>query len=214
MSRAPFTIFKYKYTDPKTGKCGYKLAARYVNGDGLLIKTKTLQSLTTKKAILEAQKIMESGIGLLNENPLVIDILTEHWKADSAYAKKKARKGKKLSEMYIYTNALTVKKHLTKPLEGIHVSKLTIGFMEQLIDRLEREGNSLDTINRVLDSIQIPLRVWAKENKTPYPLEYFDGYSEVRAKEHGTLSIEEIQSIIALENESPRVKLAVLLGTL
>ena len=221
MAHSEFTIFKKKCIEKKvnqkTGEVkeesGFKYCARFLDENGQIVKTKTLEAKKPKGAIEEAKDLLaEGGLGILTEDPYVMNILTDFWREGSAYALAKKRKGEALSKNYTYINAHVVKKHLTKPLAGVKVSKLSVSFMDKLVEKLESEGKSPRTINGILSCLQIPLRNWSRKHSIPYPLEYFDGHSKEHPKERGTLSIEDIQKIIALQGISPRVKLGILLG--
>jgi integrase len=210
-----FTIFKLKCSNPKTKKPDFKFCARFLDENGQIVKTKTLLARKLQDATIEAQKMLEKGgLGILGEDPLIMDIISSFWKEDSHYALAKTRKGEPLSKDYIYINGCIAKKHLAKKLEGLRVSKITVAFMERVVEKFEKEGKNPRTINGALNCLQIPLRKWSREHGIPYPLEYFDGHCKEHPKERGTLSIEEIQKIIDLQDESPRIKLACLLGSM
>jgi hypothetical protein len=169
-----FTIFKLKCSNPKTKKPDFKFCARFLDENGQIVKTKTLLARKLQDATIEAQKMLEKGgLGILGEDPLIMDIISSFWKEDSHYALAKTRKGEPLSKDYIYINGCIAKKHLAKKLEGLRVSKITVAFMERVVEKFEKEGKNPRTINGALNCLQIPLRKWSREHGIPYPLEYF-----------------------------------------
>ena len=215
MAKAKFTIYKRKYADATNGKPKIKFAARFFDSNGKLAKTIVLKARTIKDAALEAEAMLEAGgLGIIVEDPFVLDILHDFWREDSTYSLNKKRKGMPLSKNYIYINSKLIGKHWENMLKGVHVSQLSVDFMEKIVEKFEKEGKSGRTINAALQSLQVPLRNWTRKHAVPYPLEYFDGHCSEHTKKRGTLSQTEIKLIIGLQNESPRLKAAVLLGAL
>ncbi|MFZ2635679.1 MAG: hypothetical protein WBH97_08795 [Rectinemataceae bacterium] len=104
MSYSEFTIFKKKCieksTNKKTGEVkdvpSFKYCARFLNENGDIVKTKTLEAKKPKEATLEAQQLLkDGGLGILTENPYVMNILTDFWREGSSYALKKKRRGER-----------------------------------------------------------------------------------------------------------------------
>jgi integrase len=217
MAREPIYVYSAKYTSPKTGKTVTKFYARFYSEDGIALKTKTLKATTAGKAGIEAKTLYETdGLARLGEDPLVLDYLLDCYTYDSEYVRRRSKREKgPLSHDYISISALIIKKHLTKPLKGIRMSKINIRLMEKIVDDMAKQGTSPKTINSVMTAFKIPFRDYCRKHNIPNPIinaKLVD--KSKKPKERGILSIEEMDKLIALEGCSPRVKAAVLLGGL
>jgi len=213
MEHSPFSVFKRTFLNNRTGKKTHKFCARYFDGDGRLIKTVTLKATTRPKALLEAGKLKDRGMATRDSATLVLEYLLDFWRVDSDYAKMKALRGHPLSLRYVEMSAAAIRNHLSAPLRGMKFGQLTIDRVERAILGLASAGTSPRTINYTIQALRVAVTDYARRNRIPDPLEYLTKVAE-HPRERGTLSLEEIERIVALESESPRVKAAVLLGAL
>jgi integrase len=213
MARAPFSIFKRQSKDRQTGKAVLRYCARFFDEEGAVVRTKTLEATSATKATLEAKALLDKGEGIASADPFALDFLRAFWKADSDYARMKALRGRGLSIRYIEINALIVNKHLAEPLKGIRFHSLTVPRMEKIVLGLSDAGMNPRTINAIISAIRIPVTDYSRRHRIPDPLMYLQRAAE-RPRERGTLSLEEVAKIIALDDESPRVQTALLLGAL
>jgi hypothetical protein len=213
VARAPFSIFKRSSRDRVTGKPVLRYVARFIDEDGKIVKTKTLEATNPTKAALEAKSLLDKGDGAKTSNPLVLDFLADFWKADSDYGKMKALRGRPLSLKYTEINGLIVGKHLGEPLKGVRLQSLNVTRLERIVLDMAAKGTNPRTINTVIQALRVPVSDYARKHRMPDPLMYLGKVAE-RPKVRGTLSIDEISKIVELRDESPRVRLAFLLGAL
>jgi integrase len=213
MARAPFSIFKRNSRDRVTGKVVVRYVARFFDEDGNVVKTKTLEATSATKATLEAKGLLDKGEGIAKADPFVLDFLADFWKNDSDYAKMKALRGRPLSIRYIEISASIVRKHLGEPLKGIRLHSLSVSRMERIVLDLSAAGVNPRTINCLIQSVRVPVTDFSRRHRVPDPLQYLGRIAE-RPRERGTLSIDEIAKIVALRDESPRLRCVVLLGAL
>ena len=213
MARAPFSVFRRNSRDRVTGKPVLRYVARFFDEDGNIVKTKTLEATSATKATLEAKKLLDTGEGAVQADPLVLDFLAAFWKVDSDYSKMKALRGRALSLKYVEINRMIVAKHLGEPLKGIRLHSLSVPRMERIILDLSAQGVGPRSINTVLQALRVPVSDYARKHRVPDPLQYLGKVAEA-PKERGTLSIDEIAKIVELRGESPRLRCAVLLGAL
>jgi integrase len=195
-----------------TGKAIVRFVARFYDDDGAVVRTQTLEAKNKTAAVLEAKRLVDKG-GISSSDPLILDFLADFWKIDSDYAKMKALRGRPLSVRYIEINASSIKKHLSKPLKGVHFRELTVPRMEKIVLSFAASGINPRTINFLIQAIRVPVSDWARRHRVADPLQYLQRVAE-HPRERGTLSLDEIAKITVLESESPRVKAAVLLGAL
>lgn len=210
--RASFSVYKRPSHDRATGREVIRFCARFYDADHVLIKTTTLKSTNKVAAVLEAKALVDKGQGGTLD-PLALDFLLDFWKPDSDYAKMKALRGKPLSLHYIEINHSVVKKHLTVPLKGVRLHGLTVDRMEKIVLDFAAKNMNPRSINFVIQTVHVPVADWARRHRVSDPLQYL-GRAAEKPRERGTLNIEEIARIAALEGESPRVKAACLLGAL
>jgi integrase len=213
MGQSPFSVFKRTNLNARTGKKTYKLCARFFDEDGRLTRTVTLKATTRPKAMIEAGKLHVSGANTKKADTLVLDYLLDFWRVDSDYAKMKTLRGHPLSLRYIEISAAAIRNHLSGPLRGIKLGQLSVDKMERAILELASAGTSPRTINYTIQAVRVAATDYARRNRMPDPLEYLTKLAE-HPRERGTLSLEEIERIVVLDGESPRVKAAVLLGAL
>jgi hypothetical protein len=146
MGRKQYSVYKRKAK--KGGKTVTQYVARYFDGGGRIVKTKLLQAHNMGDGVLEAEKLMKESIGLLGDDPLVLDFLADHWRVDSKYATMKEKRGKKLSTDYILTVSSAIHKNLKGPLEGIRLHELDVPFLENLVVKLSEAGATNVSINQ------------------------------------------------------------------
>jgi integrase len=211
--RTPFSVFKRPSRDRATGKEVIRFVARFYGDEGAIVKTRTLEATSKTAAVLEAKHLLDKGEGIPSADPLVLDFLADFWKINSDYAKMKTLRGRPLSLRYIEINASTIKKHLSAPLKGVRFHELTVPRMEKIVLSFAASGMNPRTINFLIQGIRVPVSDWARRHRVPDPLQYLQRAAE-HPRERGTLSLDEVAKIVALTNESPRVKAAVLLGAL
>jgi len=213
MARPPFSVFKRPSKDRTTGKPVVRYVARFFDEDGIIVRTKTLEATSQTKAALEAKALLDKGEGRSSADPLVLDFLKEFWKVDSDYAKMKALRGSPLSLNYVEINQMIVGKHWGAALKGVRLHSLNVSRMERIVLDMSAKGASPRTINAALSALRIPVSDYARKHRMPDPLQYLAKMAE-KPRERGTLSLDEVAKIVALTDESPRNRLAVLLGAL
>lgn len=211
--RTPFSVFRRPSHDRATGKEVLRFVARFYDDDRAVIKTKTLEATNKIAAVLEAKRLLDKGEGLPTSDPFALDFLLDFWKIDSDYAKMKALRGRPLSLHYIEINASVIRKHLSRPLKGVRLHGLTVVRMEKIVLKFATDGMNPRSINFLIQSVRVPVSDWARRHRVPDPLQYLGRVAE-KPRERGTLDLDEVAKIAALESESPRVKAAVLLGAL
>jgi Site-specific recombinase XerD len=211
--RAPFSVFKRPSRDRSTGKEVVRFVARFYDDEGAIVKTRTLDATNKTAAVLEAKRLLDKGEGISSSDPLALDFLLDFWKSDSDYAKMKALRGRPLSLHYVEINASVIRKHLSEPLKGVRFHELTVVRMEKIVLKFAAAGMNPRSINFLIQAVRVPVTDWARRHRVGDPLQYLQRVAE-RPRERGTLSLDEVAKIAALEGESPRVKAAVLLGAL
>ncbi|HUX37858.1 MAG TPA: site-specific integrase [Rectinemataceae bacterium] len=151
--------------------------------------------------------------GTATADPYVVDYLQQFWSPDSDYALTKKRNGKPLSIGYIRISAYLVGKHLAEPLKTTRLSSLGVPQIEKILNAMAERGSSGRTQNAVIAALRVPVTHWARQHRAADPLEYLSKSADT-PRARGTLSLDEIRKIIAIDDESPRVVAAVLLGAL
>jgi len=212
MARSPFSIFRRPSKDRATGKPVVRYCARFLDEDGNVVKTKTLESTSAGKAHIEAKILLDAGEGRIDANPLVLDFLADFWRPGSDYASEKARTGHPLSILYVEISACIIRKHLGA-LSGVRLRSLNESKMVKIIKELSAGGTSPRTINALIQAVRVPVTHWSRQHRIPDPLMYLQKSKET-PKLRGTLTVDEISRIAALTGESPRIRCAVLLGGL
>jgi len=188
--------------------------ARFFDKDGKIIRTSTIPKAKSRTAAArEAEKLLNEGVIANAANPDALDYLLKFWTRKSDYVQGRALRGVVLSESYLEINRLIVNKHLGPKIKGKKLLDIDADFMEGLILVLSKEGASPRTINGVLNAVRVPMKYFCKRKRIADPLGIIVALTEY-PKERGVLSIEELQKIIALEGESPRVIAGILLAAL
>lgn len=211
--RAPFSVFKRPSRDRATGKEVVRFVARYFDEEGTVVRTRTLQATNKTAAVLEAKRLLDKGEGIASADPLALDFLLAFWRSDSTYARMKALQGHPLSKGYVSNNAAVISKHLAGPLKGVRLRQLSTSRMERVVLDLSDSGVNPRTLNYLLQAVRVPITDYSRKHRIPDPLQYLPRAAE-HPRERGTLSLDEVAKIAALEGESPRVRAAVLLGAL
>lgn len=214
MARTPFSVFNRPGMDGKN-----RFYARFLDPDtGAVLKTVALYDKGAPvrgkaKAIQEAARMHDEGIGSVQENPRILEYCLSAWTPDSEYVKSRVRRGVSISAAYIYQNAKLLKKHLGQALKGVRLQDLTAGRVERILMDLADQGVNPRTINTTLQALRVPIRHFCKMNRIPDPLQYVQPLKEA-PKARGALSFEEVRALIALEDVSPRTRAAFLLAAL
>ena len=209
----PFSLFKRRSKDRKSGKIVTRICVRFRDEEGNVLKSATLKATTMSGAALEAKKLQDEGKGAVGANPLVLDFLKSFWSLDSDYMKLRERQGRGISTQYVKICGLIIAKHLGGRLKGVRLQSLTIQKMEKIILEMGDEGIGPRTINTVIQALHVPVANWARQNRMPDPLQYLPKMKE-SPRERGTLSLDEIKAVIAIPDENPRVIAGILLGAL
>ena len=206
--RAPFCII-----EQKTG-AGRVYVARFFNAEGRVVRSKSFPKARSRtQAARLADALLREGVIAHTANPNALEYLKDFWTETSDYVKGRALRGIELSEAYLKINCYIIGKHIQPAIKGKRLLSLDTDFVEGLILSLSEKGKSPKTINSVINAIRVPLRYFAKRNRITNPLGPVEMLAE-NPMERGVLSIDELQKIIALEGESPRVLAGVLLGGL
>jgi integrase len=150
-------------------------------------------------------------------NMNMIQYLKKFWAADSIYFRESERVyGRKLSAYYAKSHNDTIKLHIEKypPFGGMGIDQLTAGIVRDFMLFLAERGVSGSRINRVLQTIRVPLHYAIERDEAK-----LDPFTKVKAaheehQEKGVLTREEVFSLIKSPIPSPKKRLAVLLGTL
>lgn len=213
MARAPFSIFRRRSINKCTGKPVVRFCARFFDEDGALLSTKTLKATNATKAAIEAKALFDQGRGSGSANPFVMDFLLEFWSMDSDYARMKALRGRPLSFQYVRIQAAVARHHLSDPLRGVRLHQLTVTRMERIILTLAARGVQPRTLNNIIQAVRVPVTDWARRHRAPDPLQYLQRVAD-HPRERGTMTVEEIAKIIALEGAEPRAKAGALLAGL
>ena len=207
--RNSFTVFTRK---TKTGKSSYH--ARFFDADGKVIKTISLPEAKSKNAAFRAaDTLLKKGIVSDEKNPLALDFLLSFWDQNSDYVRLKEKRQGKLSVKYLYEQKQCIKHHLTKHLQSVRIADIDAIFLDKLILKLDEAGVGPRRINVVLQAVRVPVGYFCKLHRIPNPLAGFEKVAET-SRERGILTFAEVSKIINLENESPRIKSAVLLAAL
>jgi len=207
MARAPFCII-----EQKTDK-GRVFVARFVDEKGRIIKTKTFSKARSRTAAARlAEAILREGVIANASNPDALEYLRVFWTRKSDYVQGRALRGVVLSTQYLSITLSVLNKHLAPKIKGKKLLELDADFVEGLVLELSVAGASPRTVNAVLNSVRVPMKYFCKRHRIADPLGVVERLAE-HPRERGTLSIAELQKIVALD-ESPRVKAGVLLAAL
>jgi integrase len=214
MARSKFSVFTRPSRDRKSGKSIVRFCVRFFDGEGRIIKTMTLPEAKSKTAAnRQAEALLREGIIANDDNPNALEYLRSFWTRESDYVRGRALRGVDLSEEYLRINIYVLNKHLAPKIKGKRLLDLDTDFIEGLVLRLSTDGASPRTINGLLNVIRVPMKYFCRRNRLANPLGSIEKLAE-HPRARGVLSIAELQKIISLEGESPRVKTGVLLAAL
>lgn len=208
MAKAPFTLFK---RTNKAGKTSY--SARFLDADGRIVRTVALGTGHKTTAARKAAAMLASGVVAEADNPFVLDFIDSTWRMDSAYVKGRALRGMIISERYIDDSRRIAHRIFGKALKGLRMGDLTPGKLEAAILEAAEAGYGPRTVNLAIQSIRVPYNWYCREHRLANALAGVRKLAE-HPKERGTLSAAEVARIVAIEDESPRAKAAVLLAAL
>ncbi len=209
MARAPFSICERK---TETGRAYF--VARFYGTNGKIVKTKSFpDAKTAASAARKAEALLRDGIIANASNPDAAAYLKTFWTRESDYVRGRALRGVVHSEDYIKISAMVIHKHLDPKVKGMRLLDISADFLEGVVLDLSISGARPRTVNAVIDALRIPVKYFCKRNRLADPLASIERLAE-RPRERGILSVAEIQKIIALKDESPRVQAGVLLGAL
>jgi integrase len=208
MARAPFSIVERKT------RSGRVFMARFYDPAGGVVRTKTLPGAKSAAAAArKAEALLREGVIANGENPVAIDYLRSFWTRDSDYVRGRALRGVVLSDEYLSINLYILNKHVAPRIKGKRLLDLDAEYMEGLVLALSAGGASPRTINCLLNGIRVPMKVFCKLKHLANPLADFERLTE-SPRERGVLSVAELQKIMAIKEESPRVLAGILLAAL
>jgi integrase len=193
-----------------------RFIARFLNPDGSIMRSTTLQDPkihTKSQAVREADRLLKEGIVPKAEDPFLYDFLMNFWRQDSDYVKSKARRKRPLSEQYIAQSRELVEKQLKELCIKKRLSSMNPGFLEQVIEFLEKRGICERSINIRIQTITVAVRWRARQNKLPDPFFGFEKLPET-PHERGVINGKELGKLLKLDDYEPRAKAAVYLGVL
>ncbi len=208
--KAPFNVFT------RTGTDGKKyFSARFFDSAGRVLRTVTLpKEINSKvKAVREAERLYNKGVVSQEANPLVYAYLESFWKADSEYAQGKALRGAPLSASYLRLNAAAIRR-ARKYFDGKRCLDVTPSILERMIQGLSKDGLNPRLVNISLQSVTVPLNYFYRVHGLPNPIRAVVTRIRERPRERGSLTFQELQKLIALDDVLPQVRAGVLLGSL
>lgn len=209
----PISIGTRIVKDRASRKKVKKFTATFRDELGKVVKTRRLTASTYDDAVIEANRIKEE-LGILGDNPLVLDFLRKTWDENGDYAKTQELKyGHPLSHNYFVQNAFLVRKHLERFLVGIRMDRISVPLMESIQLKLRKEGVGIPTIQNAMLSLRTPLTNYCRKRRIPDPLLYLDKIRNPakNRKGRGSLANAELDAIAALDIDA-RVKCGILLA--
>jgi integrase len=128
--------------------------------------------------------------------------LDDFWRIDSDYAELKETRGKALSPRYIELcrSALRLYVKPFPPFKRLQVADLTLPLMEDWQLWAKRRGIGPRSSNIALQAVKTAVRRWARGAKVGDPLSGILKVAE-RSLERGTLTVDEVKAIIALDED-------------
>ena len=211
MAVSPFFIVTRTLPDGRK-----RFIARFLNPDGSVMRSTTIQAsgIHTKcQAVREADRLLKEGIVSRANDPFLYDFLINFWKLDSDYAKAKARRKHPLSEQYVKQSSDIVERQLKELCIKKRLSSVNTGFLEKVIEHLEKRGICERSINIRIQTITVPVRWHASQNRLPDPFFGFEKLPET-PNERGIIDKKELGKLLNLDEYEPRAKAAVYLGSL
>lgn len=209
MARSPFSIYTRQGTKGQTLFC-----VRFYDDSGKTVKSVTLKDVKSKSmAGREAARLLADGVVSDDKNPPALEYMKAFWTPDSDYVRLRALRGVVLSEQYMRTNGWLIAKHLGGPLKGKRLLDLTPALVDHIILHMAKAGAKARTINTTMQALRSPYAFFCRQHRLVNQLSVIEKLRET-PKERGTLCAAELAAIIAVQDESPRVMAAVLLGGL
>ncbi|MDR2417867.1 MAG: site-specific integrase [Treponema sp.] len=147
-----------------------------------------------------------------------IQYLLDFWRADSPYARKKAKvDGEALSVAYIADNRRNIETYVKtyQGFRGLSLGALTAGAIEDWkLWVIETRGLSGRRVNAVISAMRVPIRYAVRRQElSADPFASVDKVRE-RLRERGVLTNDEVEALIHAPIKSGRDRLAVLLAAL
>lgn len=211
MGISTFYIIK-RNKKSKNSKAGY--VVRFVDEAGKTVRQVSLPEARNKNQAREmAQTIMQGGVISNQSDTEIIPFLLDTWRRESDYVKGRALRGIVLSENYINQNRYLTEKYLAPRLKGVTLSEITAEDAEKLILSLSRSGIGNRQINMILQCLRVPFRWWCRLHHVVNRLADIQPLRE-NPRERGLLAMNELRSILSLENLNLRVKTAIALASL
>lgn len=210
-----YTIYKEKVYSTKTKKYKTRYSVRFFE-NGLALKTKRLKATNRTEAQKEVDELLLNKKN--DKDPLALDYILDFWdisQEKGIYSTRKAQ-GRPISEMYVKINYCVAKKHIEPYLKNTKIHDLNLGKMKEILLSLKKSGVSNRTIQNVISAVKLPVKTYFLDRGQSNPLQLLTkGQWFYEEKKRGTLTLHEIEKIIALKKEeSPRVITAILLGCL
>ncbi|MEI6874486.1 MAG: site-specific integrase [Spirochaetota bacterium] len=150
-------------------------------------------------------------------DPLVLTFVSEFWSDDSRYLREKRISDKKpLSIEYVGNNQRVLRLHVaTCPaLAGVTLSQLRAGHINDWKLWALEKGTGARTVNYALQAIRVAVRHSVERGDLPSdPLRPVKKAMETPS-EAGVLMPSEVEAILRVQENDPRVKAAVLLAAL
>jgi integrase len=169
-----------------------------------------------KQAQIKAQEMLKELD--LNKPIYLIDYVQSFWKKNSQYEKlKRLSENKPLSPDYIKLMSNTIIKHVLpyKPLSKILLTDLTAGIIEDWKLWALEKGTGREQLNTTLKALKVPVRYLISRGD----LNIIDPFNRVKnvtvtPKEKGILTRPEIQNLLSIKYNDPRIYFAVMLAIL
>jgi integrase len=207
MARAPFTLFSRPST--KGRKVYY---ARFQDEEGRIIRTVSLGTGNKTEAARFASKLLADGVVSRDQNPLFLNFIDETWSKDSTYVQGRALRGVTISDRYVEDSRKIVHRIFGQAFKGLHVLDLTPAKLESAVLKASKSYGPR-TVNQALQAVKVPYAWFCRQHRLTNPLISIRKLAE-HTKERGTISAAELAAIIDIQDESPRIKVSVLLGGL
>ncbi|OHE64146.1 MAG: hypothetical protein A2001_11125 [Treponema sp. GWC1_61_84] len=151
----------------------------------------------------------------LGDDPLVSDWLLAHWtRTDKPADGRKPMRKDSRSVTYLKNQRGMAVKYWTPALGTMRMSQLRDETIDGIMKRWYADGATGNQVNRRLKVLRTAVSAWADKKKKADPLQYLDPADAEPTKDRGTLSLSEINKVIDLPEQSPRLKAAILLGAL
>jgi len=152
-----------------------------------------------------------------SDDPLFLDYVADFWADDSAYVKQKRVADKRpLAIEYVRNNQSAIRLHVApyRPFQGLRLSKLRAGIVNDWKVWALEEGAGARTVNATLQAVRVAVRHAVERGDLPAdPLASVKKATET-PRERGVLRPSEVVGLIGAPESDPRVKAGVLLAAL